>query len=751
MTVSYQAEVASSTSGGFTRLLFMWKGSLWKLIYRELALFLFCFVCISAFYRYTLPDDQKRLFEKVAIYSEQVLKEFPLSFVLGFYVAYVAGRWWNQYEAIPWPDKVMHSIALSIYGDDEHGRMIRRTLMRYINLTLTLVLRSISSAVKRRFPTYDHLVEAGFITQDELQLFLSVPNSEFNTYWIPCTWFISLLKRSNMEKRVIDSQGLKLIMEEFNEFRSKCGILWSYDWISIPLVYTQVVTIATYTYFAVALIARQYIINNDSVKKAQLEIDIFFPFFTVLQFLFYMGLLKVAEQLINPFGDDDEDFELNWLIDRHTKVSYLGVDILMRRSPALVKDKYFDEFNLILPYTGAAVSYKKKTYRGSVHNMTVPEDQQSMFLPEIVEEDEEDRSSSRGNRVTPKASLTTMHCVNCGAENNSDDGLCVHCANPAGIWRNDEREVTKPDPGLLQHGVELDEIMVGINNPRNDSTVTLASSHSNSNASTVEKDEQNKLESDMFKKILLAKHASYVMTDKKLIKRCSDGDVLKKIKSPSPLATAGDITMSELYINNPTKRTIVRSNTSISPSMLRRRNSGIQWKGVRWKPMLEDSVSDLDLTESKSEKLQELNEKIYSIYKPRSPQPQNATYLTTEEIQDLMKHKKLGRRDSSSSLGKTTIDLSLNLGKQGASSSGSINKPMSSLPNVNESSEDSLNPQPEACEPREKYKRLESDGGQVNTSFQSDGSRDNVTWSSLPVLNTHLSMQEGDHSDSSMV
>ncbi|KAI5749999.1 hypothetical protein M8J76_012053 [Diaphorina citri] len=105
MTVSYQYEVASSTSGGFTRLLFMWKGSLWKLIYRELALFLLCFGCISAFYRYTLPDEQKRLFEKVAIYGEQVLKEFPLSFVLGFYVAYVAGRWWNQYEAIPWPDK----------------------------------------------------------------------------------------------------------------------------------------------------------------------------------------------------------------------------------------------------------------------------------------------------------------------------------------------------------------------------------------------------------------------------------------------------------------------------------------------------------------------------------------------------------------------------------------------------------------------------------------------------------------------
>ena len=60
-------------------------------------------------------------------------------------------------------------------------------------------------------------------------------------------------------------------------------------------------------------------------NRITLDIDLYIPIFTVLQFFFYMGLLKVAEQLINPFGDDDEDFELNWLIDRHVKVGHTSV------------------------------------------------------------------------------------------------------------------------------------------------------------------------------------------------------------------------------------------------------------------------------------------------------------------------------------------------------------------------------------------------------------------------------------------
>lgn len=52
-----------------------------------------------------------------------------------------------------------------------------------------------------------------------------------------------------------------------------------------------------------------------------------------------------------------------------SQVSYLGVDILMLHRPPLMKDKYFDDEDLVLPYTEAAAIHKKRTFRGSVHYM----------------------------------------------------------------------------------------------------------------------------------------------------------------------------------------------------------------------------------------------------------------------------------------------------------------------------------------------------------------------------------------------
>lgn len=51
MTVSYTLEVADARFGGFSKLLFRWKGSIYKLLYKELLVFALLYTTLSLVYR----------------------------------------------------------------------------------------------------------------------------------------------------------------------------------------------------------------------------------------------------------------------------------------------------------------------------------------------------------------------------------------------------------------------------------------------------------------------------------------------------------------------------------------------------------------------------------------------------------------------------------------------------------------------------------------------------------------------------
>uniref|UniRef100_A0A914XUG4 Bestrophin homolog n=1 Tax=Panagrolaimus superbus TaxID=310955 RepID=A0A914XUG4_9BILA len=60
---------------------------------------------------------------------------------------------------------------------------------------------------------------------------------------------------------------------------------------------------------------------------------------TIFQFIFYIGWLKVAEALLNPLGEDDDDFESNYIIDRNISIGMAIVDDAQGRLPEQLPDK----------------------------------------------------------------------------------------------------------------------------------------------------------------------------------------------------------------------------------------------------------------------------------------------------------------------------------------------------------------------------------------------------------------------------
>ena len=72
-----------------------------------------------------------------------------------------------------------------------------------------------------------------------------------------------------------------------------------------------------------------YQVDSDTAGSVNLVgwddniLDVYVPVFLVVEYIFYHGWLQVAKTLINPFGgEDDEDFDMEYLINRNFQVKF---------------------------------------------------------------------------------------------------------------------------------------------------------------------------------------------------------------------------------------------------------------------------------------------------------------------------------------------------------------------------------------------------------------------------------------------
>merc|ERR1712243_538919 len=105
----------------------------------------------------------------------------------------------------------------------------------------------------------EHLVHAGIMREDEFRHFLSLDSvTTANKWFLPLVWAGRMVGEATQEGNILPPTASAL-MKEVVKTREKLQELLSYDWLSVPLVYTQTVTFAVYFYFIVALFGSQWV------------------------------------------------------------------------------------------------------------------------------------------------------------------------------------------------------------------------------------------------------------------------------------------------------------------------------------------------------------------------------------------------------------------------------------------------------------------------------------------------------------
>jgi len=465
MTVTYMQHVHTAKFGSFIRLLGLWRGSIFKGIGRNILVYLVLYTGISFAYQIILSRDEwfKQGFERVCLMIREHKDVLPLDFILGFYVTQVVSRWWCQFTSLYWVDTLAMDLAAFLPGQGQ-AKKVRRQLVRLANLSSVMALRRLSTSVAKRFPTFHHLVGAGLMTETELkriEYMIRVMSShqakihgngwEPQLTWEPVLWAQAVLRRAKEAGMdCLDNPLAYVTLHKDLADVARCNhTLISYSWVSLPLVYTQLVTLAVHLYFFFTLFSSQYLqptmftFDKESGSYSKVPfgtpnavnlvgynddyVDAPLPVFTLLKFMFYFGWLHVAEVLINPFGEDDEDFNTNYLIDRNLQASYLMVEGGDEEWQEL-EDPYLDSLPTELPHT--AESFKtaapppafptdgiRKSLSMSVFLDKLDKDK--VFLDKDKEDKEETTHRQRTTSLARRAS--TISAILAARRRDADD------------------------------------------------------------------------------------------------------------------------------------------------------------------------------------------------------------------------------------------------------------------------------------------------------------------------------------------
>ena len=113
--------------------------------------------------------------------------------------------------------------------------------MRYVNLSIVLVFRLVSTKVHSRFPDYESLVAARLLLPHEAErLHKAERLTPHESTWTPILWSLKLLERARTEgKLAIEAPVWANLVSSFEYLETANRKILNHGWVNFPVAYTQ--------------------------------------------------------------------------------------------------------------------------------------------------------------------------------------------------------------------------------------------------------------------------------------------------------------------------------------------------------------------------------------------------------------------------------------------------------------------------------------------------------------------------------
>lgn len=312
-----ESRATASHFGASFKILFIWRRSFYKLVWKQALLYYIAYISISLGYNYGLDELGRSKFDSVANFLARYNSSLPIALVLGFFTSTALNRWFNTLQSMLGTNMAIMRFITALKEDVPDGIIIVDRFIRYVLLMWVLTMRIVCLPLRTKYPNMISLQKAGFLRDSErrvLEDHLCKHPGDIKTLPLVVFDWLNILSRETDRKGYFyNSNDLSRITDAVQSLKKNGGNILKMASKNMPIALIQVVTIAIYFYGIASILSHQIVEKDPTITV----ISAVFPLPYALPYFLYYAWLMEGLIATYPFGEDENDINISSLFQNH--------------------------------------------------------------------------------------------------------------------------------------------------------------------------------------------------------------------------------------------------------------------------------------------------------------------------------------------------------------------------------------------------------------------------------------------------